>query len=53
MLRALPRHKRAWLITQDAKNEVAFVRECTKLALDSDNLEQPKEFDTEDESFNF
>ena len=53
MLRALPRHKRAWIITQDSKKEVAFVRECTKLALESDNLEQTKEFDTEDEDFNF
>ncbi len=53
MLRALPRHKRAWLITQDSKKEIAFVQECTKLALDSDDLEQPKEFDSEDNDFQF
>jgi len=53
MLRALPRHKRAWLITQDSKKEIAFVQECTKLALDSDDLEQTKEFDSEDDDFQF
>ena len=40
-------------ITQDSKKEIAFVQECTKLALDSDDLEQPKEFDSEDNDFQF
>ena len=53
MLRALPRHKRAWIITQDSKKEVAFVQECTKLALETDNLEQNTDFDSEDSSFEF
>jgi len=53
MLRSLPRHKRAWIITQDAKNELAFVRECTKNALETDALDKPKEFDDEDSEFQF
>lgn len=52
-LRKMPRSTRHWLITKDAKKEVAFVRECTKIALESDALDKPKDFDEEDDSFEF
>lgn len=53
MLRALPRHKRAWIIMQDVKNEVAFVQDCTKLALETEPLDAPKDFDKQDSEFEF
>ena len=53
MLRALPRHKRAWIIMQDVKNEVAFVQDCTKLALETEPLDAPKDFDNQDSEFEF
>ena len=53
MLRALPRQQRAWIILEDSQKEVAFVRECTKIALSTDPLDKPKDFDSEDDSFEF
>ena len=53
MLRALPRQQRAWIILEDCKGELDFVRECTKIALESDALDKPKDFDSEDDSFEF
>jgi hypothetical protein len=41
------------MISNDAKNEVAFVRECTKLALETDKLDKPKDFDKQDQDFEF
>ena len=52
-LRNMPRSTRHWIITKDAEKEVAFVRECTKIALSADPLDKPKEFDSEDEAFEF
>jgi hypothetical protein len=52
-LRSLPRHERARIIMADSRNELAFVQECTKNALEADELDKPKEFDKEDEDFDF
>ena len=49
----MPRHTRAWLITKDAQNESEFVRNCTKLALETDKQDKPKDFDKEDDDFQF
>ena len=51
--RAMPRSTRHWIITKDAKKEIDFVRECTKIALSTDPLDKPKDFDSEDDSFEF
>ena len=51
--RSLPRHERARIIMADARNELAIVQEITKIALETDGLEKPKEFDDEDSEFQF
>ncbi len=38
---------------QDVKNEVAFVQDCTKLALETEPLDAPKDFDSVDDDFSF
>ena len=53
MLRALPRHERARIILRDVRNELDFTKDCTNIALESDALDKPKDFDTEDDDFNF
>ena len=52
-LRSLPRHERARIIMADVRFEVAFVKTCTKIALESDALDKPKGFDDEDDNFDF
>ena len=49
----MSRDKRAWLITKDAKFENQFVKNCTKLALETDKLDTPKDFDQQDQDFEF
>jgi len=49
----MSRDKRAWLITKDAKFENQFVKNCTKLALETDKLDTPKDFDKQDQDFEF
>jgi hypothetical protein len=53
MLWNMERSKRAWLITKDAKFENQFVKNCTKLALETDKLDTPKDFDKQDQDFEF
>lgn len=52
-LRSLPRHERARIIMADVRFEVAFIKSCTKIALESDELDSPKHFDEIDEDFSF
>ncbi len=52
-LRNMPRRTRHWIIMQDVKNEVAFVQDCTKLALETEPLDAPKDFDSVDDDFSF
>jgi len=49
----LPRSTRHWIILKDVKGELDFTKEVTKIALESDALDKPKEFDSEDDSFEF
>jgi len=49
----MPRSTRHWIITKDSKKEIDFVRECTKIALESDALDKIKDFDKEDDDFSF
>ena len=49
----LPRATRHRIILQDVRFEVAFIREVTKIALESDPLDKPKDFDKVDDAFNF
>ena len=51
--RSLPRHERARIILADVRNALDFIKDCTNTALRSDALDKPKEFDSEDEDFNF
>ena len=53
MLWNMERSKRAWLITKDVKFENQFVKNCTKLALETDKLDTPKDFDKQDQDFEF
>ena len=53
MMWNLPREQRARIIRQDARHETAFVRECTEDALATDPLDAPKDFDKEDNDFQF
>ena len=52
-LRSLPRHERARIILKDVRNEVDFIKSCTKIALESDNLDKPVDLDDEDDGFSF
>jgi hypothetical protein len=49
----LPRSTRHWIILKDAKREIDFAKEVTKIALESDALDRPKDFDKEDLDFSF
>ena len=53
MFYALPRATRAQMVLQDARHESEFIKKVTSIALESDNLDKPKEFDKEDDDFNF
>lgn len=53
MLRALPRDTRHRIILADSQNELAFVQDCTKLALETEPLDAPKDFDKQDSEFEF
>jgi len=53
MMWNLPREQRARIIRQDARHETAFVRKCTEDALATDPLDAPKDFDKEDNDFQF
>ena len=53
MMIALTREQRARIIRQDARHETEFVKQCTEDALASDALDRPKDFDKEDDDFQF
>jgi len=53
MFYALPRATRAQMVLRDARRESEFIKKVTSIALESDNLDKPKEFDKEDDDFNF
>ena len=49
----LPRSTRHWIILKDVKGELDFTKKVTKIALESDALDKPKDFDKEDDDFSF
>jgi len=51
--RNMPRAIRHRIILADVKKEIAIVQEITKIALESDPLDKPKDFDKVDDAFNF
>jgi len=53
MFYALPRATRAQMVLRDVRGESAFIQKVTSLALESDRLDKPKEFDKEDSDFEF
>ena len=53
MFYALPKATRAQMVLRDARHESEFIKKVTSIALEGDRLDKPKEFDKEDDDFNF
>jgi len=49
----LPRSTRHWIILKDVKGELDFTKKMTEIALASDALDRPKDFDEIDDDFQF